>query len=160
VIFLTFYSLAAAWGASGLRYSTGVEMWSTDPKPVQADLLLASVNDVSEFSVGDDQSQPITIMGVNSPALQWLLHDHEVKLVSALDTQIAPPIVITPLMNDLSLPSAYRGQDFTWRQRVQYEGMPMPEWWRWIVNRQLPRENETVILWARNDLFPDARTTP
>ncbi len=159
VIFLTVYALGAAWGASGVRYPTGVELWSTDSKPAQADLLLASVSDISEFSLGDKQSQPITIMGINSPSLEWLLHDYDVKLVSALDTQLAPPVIITPIMDDLNLPSAYRGQDFTWRQRVQYETMLMPEWWRWLVNRQLPREDETIILWGRNDLFPDARTS-
>jgi len=158
VIFLTFYTMAAAWGASGQRYPAGVELWSTDQEPSQSDLLLASVNDVSEFSVGEDASQPVTIVGINSPALEWLLHDRDVQLVSALDSQLAPAIVITPMMGDLNLPSAYRGQDFTWRQRVQYDIMPLPEWWRWLVNRQLPRENETIILWARNDLFPDART--
>ena len=157
VIFLTVYSLGAAWGASGLRYPLGVELWSTDREPAQADLILASVRDVSEFSLGDDHSQPVTIMGIDSPALEWLLRDHDVKLTSTLDTQLAPPVIITPIMDDLRLPSAYRGQDFIWRQRVQYESMPMPEWWRWLVNRQLPRENETIILWARNDLFPDAR---
>jgi hypothetical protein len=140
-----------------VRYPLGVELWSTDREPAQADLILASVRDVSEFSLGEDHSQPVTIMGVDSPALEWLLRDHDVKLVSTLDTQLAAPVIITPIMNDLNLPSAYRGQDFTWRQRVQYESMPMPEWWRWLVNRQLPRENETIILWARNDLFPDAR---
>jgi hypothetical protein len=62
-------------------------------------------------------------------------------------------------MDDLRLPSAYRGQDFTWRQRVQWDSLPTPEWWRWLVNRQLPRQNETIILWARDDLFPDARQT-
>lgn len=158
VIFLTVYSFGAAWGASGMRYPLGVELWSTDREPSQADLLLASVRDVSEFSLGEDHSQPVTIMGIDSPALEWLLRNHNVNLVSTLDTQLAPPVIITPMMNDLNLPSAYRGQDFTWRQRVQYESMPMPEWWRWLVNRQLPRENETIILWARNDLFPDARS--
>jgi hypothetical protein len=37
--------------------------------------------------------------------------------------------------------------------------MKRAEWWRWLVNRQLPRTDETIILWARNDLFPDARQT-
>ena len=157
IIFLTVYTLGVAWGASGVRNPNGVELWATDQKPVQADLLLASVDDISEFSLGHDQSQPVIIMGISSPALEWLLRDHDVKLVSALDAQLAPPIVITPVMDDLSLPSAYRGQDFTWRQNVQFDSMPRPEWWRWLVNRQLPRENETIILWARNDLFPDAR---
>ncbi len=159
IIFLTVYTLGVAWGTSGVRYPNGVELWTPDQKPAQADLLLASVDDISEFSLGHDQSQPVTIMGINSAALEWLLRDHEVKLVSALDAQVAPPIVITPMMDNLSLPSGYRGQDFIWRQRVQFESMPMPEWWRWLVNRQLPRENETIILWARNDLFPDARGT-
>lgn len=159
VIFLTVYTLGAAWGTGGLRYPNGVELWTLDRKPAQADLLLDSVNDISEFSVGHDQAQPVTVMGVNSPALEWLLRNHAVTMTSTLDPQVAPTIVITPLMDDLGLPAAYRGQDFTWRQNVQYESMPTPEWWRWLVNRQLPRENETIILWARNDLFPDARET-
>lgn len=157
LIFLTVYSLGAAWGGSGLRNPNGVELWNPDPKPGQADLLIESVRDVSEMSLGHDLSQPVTILGVDSPALEWLLRYHPVELVSTFDPQNAPPIIITPPIDALSLPAAYRGQDFTWRQRVQYESMQRPEWWRWLVNRQLPRENETIILWARDDLFPDAR---
>jgi hypothetical protein len=158
-IFFAVYTLGAAWGGSGMRYPTGVELWNTDRKPAQADLLLASVEEVSNYSLGHNDSQPVTIMGVDSPALEWLLRDHDFKLVSALDPQSAPPMIITLPMNDkdLSLPSAYRGEDFIWRQRIQYESMKRPEWWRWLVNRKLPREDETVILWARADLFPDVR---
>ncbi len=159
VIFLTAYSLGAAWSGSGMRNPNGVELWIPEQKPAQADLLLASVKDISGFSLGHDRSQTVTVMGIDSPALEWLLRDHSVEVVSTLDPQVAPPIVITPPMDDLSLPSAYRGQDFNWRQRVQWDTMPAPEWWRWLVNRQLPRENETIILWARDDLFPDARET-
>ena len=158
-VFLGAYSLAAAWGASGLRTPNGVELWTPDPRPLQADLLLASVNDVSEFSLGHAHSQSVTIMGINSPALEWLLRNHEVEILSTLDPQIAPPLVITPLMEDLGLPSAYRGQDFIWRQFVLWEGIRGPDWLRWLVYRQLPRENETIILWVRDDLFPDARET-
>jgi hypothetical protein len=159
LIFLTVYSLGAAWGASGVRSPTGVELWTVDSRPSQANLLLQSVNEVSELSVGEDRSQPVTIMGVNSPALEWLLRDHAVSTVAALDPQGTPPLIITPPMNNLELPAAYRGQDFVWRQVVQYDTMQRPEWWRWLVNRQLPRTDEVIILWARNDLFPDARQT-
>lgn len=160
IIFFTIYTLAAAWGASGLRNKNGVELWTLDQKPADANLLLATVKNVSEYSLGHDDSQPVTVMGIDSPALEWLLRDHAVKLVSALDPQSTPPMIITPPINDLNLPSAYRGEDFTWRQRVQYESMQLPEWWRWLVNRQLPRENEIIVLWARDDLFPDARQNP
>jgi len=157
VIFFAVYSLGTAWGGSGLRYPNGVEFWIPDQKPAEADLLLASVNEVSDFSLGHQESQPVTIMGISSPALEWLLRNREVQLVSVLDPQSTPPLIITPPMENLNLPSAYRGQDFVWRQRVLYESMQRPEWWRWLVNRQLPRENEMIVLWARNDLFPDAR---
>jgi hypothetical protein len=60
-------------------------------------------------------------------------------------------------MEGPGLPSAYRGQDFTWRQRPQWEILQGGDWLKWFVFRQLPLENETVILWARDDLFPDAR---
>jgi hypothetical protein len=156
-VFLGAYSLATAWGASGLRTPNGVELWTPGPRPLQADLLLASVNDISEFSLGHAQSQSVDIMEISSPALEWSLRNHEVEVVSTLDSQIAPPLVITPLMEDLGLPSAYRGQDFIWRQRVLWEGIRGPDWLRWLVYRQLPRENETIILWVRDDLFPDAR---
>jgi hypothetical protein len=157
IIFFTIYTLGAAWGGSGLRSKNGVELWTLDPKPAQAKLLLSTVKDVSEFSLGHDEAQPVTILGIDSPALEWLLRDHAVKLVSVLDPQQTPPLIITPPMDDLSLPSAYRGEDFIWRQRVQYESMLRAEWWRWLVNRQLPRDNEMIVLWARDDLFPDGR---
>ena len=157
VIFLGIYSLAAAWGASGLRAQTGVELWASDQAPVQPELLLASVDDVSEFSLGHDQSQPVTVMGIDSPALEWVLRDRSLEIVSSLNPQVAPPIVITPVMSDLGLPAAYRGQDFTWRQQPLWAEVKNPDWIRWLVFRQLPRENETIILWVRDDLFPDAR---
>lgn len=162
VIFFGIYSLASAWGASGLRSPGGVELWLPDSQPLQADLFNTSVDEISEFSLGHINAQPVTIFGVSSPALEWVLRNHEVTIVSTLDPQVAPPIVITSLMNDLALPSAYRGQDFIWRQTPQWATAQSADWLKWFVFRQLPVENETIILWARDDLFPDARenTTP
>ncbi len=156
-LFLGIYTLAAAWGASGLRSANGVELWKPDQPPIQADLLIASISDVSRFSRGHALSQPVTVMGIRSPALEWALRDREVEVVSTLDPQVAPPIVITPLMNDLGLPSAYRGQDFIWRQPPSWNTIQRPDWIKWLVFRQLPAQQETIILWARDDLFPDAR---
>jgi len=159
-IFFGLYSLGAAWGASGLRHPGGVELWIAESaRPLQANLLLASVDDISEFSLGHIDSQPVTIYGLSSPALEWLLRNNEVSTASTLDPQLAPPIVITPQMSDLGLPAAYRGQDFTWRQTPQWAVTQNYDWINWLVFRKLPLENETIILWARDDLFPDARVT-
>lgn len=157
VLFLGAYTLGAAWGASGLRLQNSVELWTPDSHPVQTKLLLSTLDDLSEFSAGHAQAQPVTVIGIDSPALEWALRDHPVEVVSAPDLQNAPPILITPLMSEPGLPAAYRGQDFTWRQTPQWELITPPDWIRWLVYRQLPRDNETIVLWARDDLFPDAR---
>lgn len=156
-LFLIIYTMAGAWGASGMRTPNGVELWKPDQPPVQADLLVSSVNDISRFSRGHVLAQPVTVLGINSPALEWALRNHEVQVVSSLSPTDAPPIVVTPLMSELGLPSAYRGQDFTWRQPPAWAIIQRPDWFRWLVYRQLPRDTETIILWARDDLFPDAR---
>lgn len=159
VLFLGVYTLASAWGASGYRSRDGFEPWRPDQPPVQSELLLASIDDVSEFSLGHKYAQPVTIVGLDSPALEWALRHRQVEMTSTLDTQLAPPLVITPMMNDLGLPSAYRGQDFLWRPSPEWDVVTSPDWIRWLVYRQLPQQNETIILWARDDLFPDARET-
>jgi hypothetical protein len=157
VIFLGVYSLGSAWGASGLRSQRGFEFWMPGTRPAQADLLDISLKEVSEFSIGHDMSQPVTVVGINSPALEWVLRHRQVEMITTLNPQVAPPIVITPVMSDLGLPSAYRGQDFIWRQRPLWDQIQNPDWFRWLVFRQLPREDETIVLWVRDDLFPDAR---
>jgi hypothetical protein len=156
-LFLGVYALAAAWGTGGQRIPNGVELWSQDQPPLQADLLMSSVNDISLFSRGQIESQPVTVMGIKSPSLEWALRNHDVKTVDVLDPAEAPPIIITPVMNELGLPSAYRGQDFTWRQPPLWDNIQAPDWVKWFVYRQLPGNTETIILWARDDLFPDAR---
>jgi hypothetical protein len=158
-LFLGTYALASAWSSSGLRAQNGVEFWAPDQPPVQEELLLSTLNDISELSVGHDRAQAVTLVGVDSPALEWVLRDHQVERITTLDPQMAPAIVITPVINELGLPAAYRGQDFTWRQTLQWQNITAPDWMRWLVYRQLPKENETIVLWVRDDLFPDARQT-
>jgi len=159
-LFLGIYTLGAAWGASGLRMPAGTELWIPDSRPAQADLLLVSADDLSRWSVGHADAQPVTVMGIDSPALEWLLRNYEVKIVSALDTQSTPPLVITPPMQELGLPAGYRGQDFSWRQEPIWNVMQTSDWLTWIVFRKMPKQPETIILWARTDLFPYARQNP
>jgi hypothetical protein len=156
-LFLGVYVLAAAWGASGVRLPNGVELWSADQPPVQEDLLVSSVQQASLLSTGNIETQPVAVMGIQSPALEWALRNHPLQVVTALDPLNPPPMVITPLVDEPSLSAAYRGQDFTWRQPPAWANIQPPDWIRWLVFRQLPHETETIILWVRDDLFPDAR---
>jgi hypothetical protein len=156
-VFFGIYAAAAARGASGLRFPNGVELWSQEQPPVQAKMLGSTVNDVSLLGTGHILDLPVTISGVDSPALEWVLRDRDVTTVSLLDPSNPPPVIVSAFIGDPGLPAAYRGQDFTWRQTPRWDITQTPDWIRWLVFRQMPEDSETVILWVRDDLFPDAR---
>jgi hypothetical protein len=151
------YAVAAAWGASGLRFPNGVELWSQEQPPVQAKMLGSTVNDVSLLGTGHILDLPVTISGIDSPALEWVLRDRDVTAVTLLDPSNPPPVIVSAFIGDPGLPAAYRGQDFTWRRTPSWDTTQTPDWIRWLVFRQMPEDSETVILWVRDDLFPDAR---
>ena len=157
VVALGIYSLGVAWGTTGLRTPDGWELWWPDARPAQAGLLLSSVEDLSDWSAGNPAAQPVALVEVESSALQWDLRGRSVQLLTAPDLEQAPPMVITSQIEDLNLETPYRGQDFVWRQAPSWEILTAYDWIHWSVFRKLPRDSEIIILWVRNDLFPDAQ---
>jgi hypothetical protein len=155
-IALAVFGLGGALGSIGWRGAAFPELWWPPSRPAQAELLMKTVNDLSEWGMGNDNTLPVIILNIDSPALEWVLRQHQVSKVSALDPAQAPAVVITPLEMDPSLASAYRGQDFTWRQAPSWETADSSVWTRWIVLREMPQDSETIILWARDDLFLDS----
>ncbi|MBI3161298.1 MAG: hypothetical protein HYZ23_02250 [Chloroflexi bacterium] len=148
--------LGGAVGAAGLRGLAYPEIWWQDSIPMQADMLEATVSDLSEWGTGNDNAAPVIIVGIDSPALEWALRNHQPRMVESLDVSSAPYFVVTPLQDNPILASAYRGQDFTWRQNPLWSVALLQDWMRWIALRNMPQNGETIILWARDDLFLDS----
>lgn len=145
--------LGGTFGSAGLRGLDHPEIWWSSPIPIQADLLKASVSDLSEWGMGNDNMAPVVIAGLDSPALEWALREHQVQVVESLDVSSAPYLVVTPLQNDPALSSTYRGQDFTWRKTFLWNETLPQDWIRWVTLREIPQTGESIILWARDDLF-------
>ena len=158
---LSIYSVSAMAGAAGLRaLPDAVEMWRPGSNMPESDLLLLTVDQISDWSRQNINSQPVTIAGLDLPALQWLLHDHAVHLTSALDASAAPPIVITADQDNPALAANYRGQGFIWRQTPQWDQTGPADWIRWLSFHQVLMNPEKVIVWVRGDLFLDAAPKP
>ena len=158
--FLGLYSISALMAATGLRYlPNGAEMWRPGAELPMAGLLLSTVQEQSAWSNADVDAQPVTIAGIDSPALQWLLRDREVEMRSTVGTASKPPMVITRDEQDPALVSAYRGQSFVWRSTPLWRLFKLDEW---LPFHAATHENEKIILWVRIDLFPDGKssTTP
>jgi hypothetical protein len=155
------FTLATSMVAANLRTYRTVELWQAGPRTMQAQVLLDQMNDLSRWNKGANQSLDVSVAGLDSPALHWLLRDW-----SDVTYSLAPTLTGTPsfvLASDkLSAPelnSAYRGQDFSWRNYPNWSAITPSDWLRWIVLHQAPEGQDKIILWTRSDIFPDSQNT-
>jgi hypothetical protein len=154
---LGLYSLSAMTSAAGLRrIPDSVDLWRPGGNLPEAQLLLQTVNDLSDWSRTNANSQPVTIAGVNSPALQWLLRGHAVYQTTGADVTGQPPILITIDQQNPALAAAYRGQPFVWEQQPQWNQTGTDDWFRWLGFHQVLQNPQKVIVWVRTDLFVDS----
>ncbi len=154
---LGIYSISAMAAAGGLRaVPNAIEMWQSGGTLPEAKYLLMTVDQMSDWSATNKNSQPVTLAGVNSPALQWLLRNHTVTVIPAPDTNSAPPIVVTPEQNNPKLAANYRGQDFVWEQNPIWSQTSIFDWVNWLGFHQIPTNTQKVIVWVRSDLFIDS----
>ena len=152
-VFLGVYSAAMLTAASGLRQvPNSAEMWRPEAQLPMAELLLRTVQDQSEWSGMDANEQPMVIAGIDSPALRWLLRDRPVEIRASAGAGLNPAMVIGRDEQDPALTLAYRGQSFVWRSTPAWRLFSPQEW---LPFHEIPHENEKIILWVRNDLFPD-----
>ena len=155
------YSFAATMGAAGLRQMPdAVDMWRPGGTLPESDLLLASVHNMSDWSDLNVNAQPVTIVGISSPALEWLFHEQTVIVQDAVSPTEAAPMVVAVNRDDPVLAARYRGQSFVWRRTPLWEQTGFGNWLEWATFHQLPQQSETIILWVRSDLFLDAKPEP
>jgi hypothetical protein len=154
VIALGVYTVSAAMGAAGIREGSANELWRDPPAVIDADLLAQSLDQLSVTNRGTVEALPITIYGVPSASLLWLVREWDARYLAAAPTTTDSPLIIGPLQANPAFGASYRGQDFIWRVAPFWERATWNERLRWLASRQIPRDEEKIILWARTDLFP------
>ncbi len=156
---LGIYGVSVLASASQVRVPGQYELWQPVPRTANADLILLTMQNLSEWNQGLTKTLDVTL-AVDAPSLQWLLRDYgALTLLPERQwggIQGAPAVVIARLMDSTpKLTEAYRGQDFAWWESPAWQGALPPDFTRWLTTHQAPLWQDSVVLWARNDLFPD-----
>jgi hypothetical protein len=155
---LALYGLSALWHASQLRVPGQYELWQPVSEARNADLLIGTVEDLSEWNTGLIDEIDLTLAD-ESPSLRWELRNMK-KLVEIPADQVdaisgTPSLVIARLLDQTPrLAETYRGQDFGWWVSPAWQGALPPDFLRWVTTHQAPLQLDQVIVWARSDLFP------
>ncbi len=148
------FTLAAAWGAGGLRTTRTPEMWHTDPAIDQSRLLVQTIEELAEWKRGVPTSLPVTVLGYDSPALDWSLRAFTVTKATAYDASLSVPLIISYDDPALVFSQSYRGQDFYWRTTPAWDTAGLIDWIDWLTRRKIPATQDKIILWAAATIFP------
>jgi len=158
---LLLYTLSASWHASGMGPHPEAELWLTGSYTRDADLIEKTVGDLSAQYTGERTRGEVTVLGVQSYALEWLLRDvGEASFVDTLPVDAQPALVITPSQQELGLTASYSGQDFILQQSPAWSLLLRPEWMGWVNFREVVLQENSIVLWARSDLFPMGIAAP
>ncbi|MCS7011837.1 MAG: hypothetical protein N2049_08450 [Anaerolineales bacterium] len=155
---LVLYTIGVTTGAAQIREPRTFELWYPEPRVGRLEVLLKVANELSVMNRGARAALPVTIVGVDSPALRWLFRDWSLKQTDVLDPMAMPELLITPAGSELALPTAYRGALFVWREMGNWYQLSLQLWFKWFVYRQLPVQQQDVVLWVRADLMLDSPT--
>lgn len=162
-ITLIIFTLSGTFNAAGLGNSPSAELWRSSPYVEEGGLMKVSLGDVSEWNTGRRNWLDLSVIGVPSPALHWMLRDwNNVSYVEQISPNAKPSLVITPDQKSLSLGASYTGQAFVLGQLVNWSKTQPTTWLNWYMFRTAIYDQDVVVLWVRSDLFPGTGpdTTP
>ena len=153
---MSLYLVYTATNAVNLRPDQSPEFWNQDASIPKANLLIGTLDNLSDLHATRKDALDITVMGVSSPALRWALRGYSKAIFTdQLETGVQPSIVITEQEKEPALAAAYRGEGFLWYQSTNWSLMLSAEYLPWLVMRHAPLQKSSLVLWVRSDIFPD-----
>jgi len=159
VVALTAFTVAMSTGAAGIREPLTVELWQPEPRTGRVDVLLKVADQISNLNTGYNDQLPLVVLGVESPALDWVFRDWHVQDVNQLTPDANPEMVISSI-DKLNLAADYRGEALPLREIADWDHATPSDWLKWFIYRQMPILREDIILWVRSDLMIDSQGLP
>jgi hypothetical protein len=148
--------VAMATFAANLRPYPTFEMWPVGSISPAMGVIHAQAQEISQMAYGTDNDLRIMLVGFDSPALRWQFRNWRVTTASAISFDANSDLILIPADSIApELEASYRGAPFPLRAYPLWHFWTSPEWLRWAVNHDGPSVNESVLFWARTDLFPE-----
>lgn len=153
---LVLYTLGVATGAAQVREPRTYELWYPEPRPGRLEVLAKVMDEISLMNTGARASLPVTMVGLDAPSLVWLLREWPLRQAAIFDPNVVPEMLITSAGSEPTLAADYRGAPFVWREMADWPQATPQLWFKWFVYRQIPVQQQDVVLWVRRDLMLDS----
>jgi len=151
---------ASGWKAAGLGNKPENEFFESSGVVIGDDILLPTVKNVSLWNTGQAYGIDISKVGLTSPSLTWALRNFERQSSSTtFPINDGASVIVSSIESIFQSQAEYRGQPIVWGKQPALSQMVWQDWVKWFFFRTVPQQTESVLLWVKNDLFPDADNT-
>lgn len=131
------------------------QLWLPEPGTGQISLLIETLQEVSVYQTGREDSVEVTVW-VEAPSLKWALRNfrdvtYRIDRGSVTDARV----ILTGEGRAESLQSGeYLGQDFILQSFTAWPGALPEDWKNWLASREGPLEHVDVLLWVNIESYP------
>lgn len=151
---------ASGWKAAGLGNKPENELFISSGIVIGDNVLLSAVKNVSLWNTGQANGIDISTVGINSQSITWALRNFDRQSSSAaFPINDGASIIVSSTESIFQSQTDYRGQPVVWSKQPALSQMVWQDWIKWFFFRTVPQQSESVLLWVKNDLFPDATNT-
>ncbi len=146
----------SGWKAAGLGSRPENEFLSGNEFIVGQERVMNSVSDLSLWNTGVANRIDVKIAGLQMPSLVWSLRDfEELSRDSTFQENSDASIILANPESAVKPGSVYRGATLLWSVKPDYASFTWKDWIKWFFIRSVPQTKNSLMLWARNDLFKD-----
>jgi hypothetical protein len=157
---LTVFWLSGSFHAAGLGKNPETNPFWRGNFIYEADLLKDTIGDLSELNVRSRTGIDVLGISLDQPAMRWLAREFpNFVFENTFQPQVQSSIVLTGATQEVFFNDNYRGQDFQWEVQPMWDLMTSQEWMRWAFFKEAPLGNRSIVLWARESLFPGSEIT-
>lgn len=156
---LLYFQWGTGWHLNHIAANNPQERWVTAATHSEVRLLVKTLEDISQQTVGSDHDLAIFSV-VESPVLRWYLRDfYRFQSGAAVPVLGEHDVVISPVDTELALASDYIGSDFrllrqqpTAGTESQFQLLDTLHGWLFHESRA-PVDDQAVIVWVRSNLI-------
>jgi hypothetical protein len=155
---LALFHLSVSIHATGITSRPESELWWLDHYFKSPELISTTVEDISLWNTGIKNAINVSIVGFDSPSLEWVLKEQGIVKYGEIPISAPPSMMILKEANSSVLRNEYRGQKFAlhsfpfWTMNLE-QSVTSIDFYRWLFLRDGFINNEDAELWARADLF-------
>jgi hypothetical protein len=147
--------------ATGLGSEIETALWYPDEPQLTTRWMEITIDQVMDWNTMESPPIEIVVTTISEPGMAWALRDYgSVWFMPFLSPQSQPGILITDAQGIPEISNSYRGQDLVWSRRALWAQMSPFQYLNWLITRDVPTQDQQIILWVRTDLMPDAQFSP